>query len=215
MIADAGALGDAPEAVDVVVVGGGAAGLTLAHALRGSGRSVLVLEAGGEKEDRAVQDHYRGELTDARSHPFPHTYRRRALGGTSRIWGGRVIPYDPIDFAERPWAPGPGWPFPQEELLPYYRLAQDAAEAGPFDYDPATALPGRPAELAPGLAGSSFETRLERFSKPTDFWRRWREDLAAATDVRVATHAAVAAVRLAPAATGSTTWRWCGATAGA
>jgi len=35
---------------DVVIVGGGAAGLTLAHALSGKGLKILVLEAGGKNE---------------------------------------------------------------------------------------------------------------------------------------------------------------------
>nr|QQZ51566.1 FAD-binding protein [Phenylobacterium glaciei] len=41
--------------VDVVVVGGGAAGLTLAHALRGSGLSILLLEAGASSRRRRAE----------------------------------------------------------------------------------------------------------------------------------------------------------------
>ena len=78
------------EPQDVVIVGGGAAGLTLAHALSGKGLSILVLEAGGEKRTSEAQDFYRGEVTDPLVHPGIDRYRERAIGGTSRIWGGRT-----------------------------------------------------------------------------------------------------------------------------
>jgi len=181
---------------DVCVIGGGAAGLTLAHALIRSGLSALVLEAGGRRETKASQDIYRGELVDPRSHPWLHNFRVRAIGGASRIWGGRCIPFDPIDFEKRDWVDGPGWPFPLEDLTPYYRAAQDSAEAGAFDYDPATALPGEQIEFAPGLDGDKLRTRLERFSRPTNFWRRHEEALAKAANVRVLMDAPVTAIRL-------------------
>ena len=161
--------------IDVCIVGGGAAGLTLANALRGGGLSVLVLEAGGLKQTRRAQRIYEGELVDPKTHPWLHHFRVRAIGGASRIWGGRCIPYDPIDFESRPWAPGPGWPIGLETLTPFYLAAQEAAEAGAFDYDPASALPGEQAAMVPGLDGPVIETRLERFSRPTDRRRKSRK----------------------------------------
>ncbi|HEY2661461.1 MAG TPA: GMC family oxidoreductase [Caulobacteraceae bacterium] len=183
---------------DVCIVGGGAAGLTLAASLIDSGLAVAVLEAGGYKPDAKGLDAYSGEVADPKSHPFLHHFRVRAIGGASRIWGGRCIPFDPIDFAERPWVAGPGWPIGLQALEPYYIAAQDAAEAGPFDYDPGHALPGRPPEFAPGLDGARIETRLERFSKPTDFWRRYGDALSAAQNVKVYLNAPVTGVRLQP-----------------
>jgi len=183
--------------IDVCIVGGGAAGLTLANALRGGGLSVLVLEAGGLKQTRRAQRIYEGELVDPKTHPWLHHFRVRAIGGASRIWGGRCIPYDPIDFESRPWAPGPGWPIGLETLTPFYLAAQEAAEAGAFDYDPASALPGEQAAMVPGLDGPVIETRLERFSRPTDFWKRFGEALARDPDVQVLMNAPVLGVRLA------------------
>jgi len=184
------------DVADLCIVGAGAAGLTLAAAFIGAGRRVVLLEAGGEKQTATSQAIYEGELTDPTIHPYLHHFRVRALGGASRIWGGRCIPFDPIDFAERRWVPGPGWPISLQSLLPYYAAAQVAAEAGPFDYDPRTALPGRPVEFAPGLDGPSIETRLERFSKPTNFWTRYRQALTMARDVWVSPETPVLAVRL-------------------
>ncbi len=181
MIGEFAAIADQPPVFDVCIAGGGAAGLTLAAALIDSGLRVALLEAGGLKPDAAGLDAYKGEVADAKAHPFLHHFRVRAIGGASRIWGGRCIPFDTIDFAERPWAPGPGWPIGWQVLEPYYIAAQAAAEAGPFDYDPASALPGRPAE---------------RFSKPTDFWRRYGAALTAAQTVQVFLNAPVTFVRL-------------------
>ncbi len=198
MIDEFAAIADRPPVFDVCIVGGGAAGLTLAASLIGSGLKVAVLEAGGRQPDAKGLDAYRGEVADAKAHPFLHHFRVRAIGGASRIWGGRCIPFDPIDFAERPWAPGTGWPIGLQTLAPYYIAAQDAAEAGPFDYDPASALPGRPAEFVPGLDGVLVRTTLERFSKPTDFWRRYGAALTSAANVHVFLNAAVTGVRVKP-----------------
>lgn len=197
MIGEFSADADASLRFDICIVGGGAAGLTLAASLIDSGLSVAVLEAGGRKPDAKGLDAYKGEVADAKAHPFLHHFRVRAIGGASRIWGGRCIPYDTADFAVRPWVSGPGWPIGWQTLEPYYIAAQEAAEAGPFDYDPASALPARPAEFAPGLDGALVRTTLERFSKPTDFWRRYGDVLTAADNVHVLLNAPATAVRLA------------------
>jgi choline dehydrogenase-like flavoprotein len=186
------------EPVDVVIVGAGAAGLTLADALIGAGLDVLVLEAGAEKPSKAGQEPFEGFLADPAAHPWLHHYRLRAAGGASQLWGGRCVPFDPIDFEARPWAPGPGWPFPIETLEPFYAKAQVAAEAGAWDYDPRTALPGRPAAFAQGLDGPLIQTRLERFSRPTDFSRRFMDGLKRDSRVSVLLRAPVTAVRLTP-----------------
>jgi choline dehydrogenase-like flavoprotein len=170
--------------------------LTLARDLAGRGVSVILLEAGGLKPDARTQALYQGELADSRGHPWLHQFRVRAIGGSSRIWGGRCLPFDPIDLEPRDWIPHAGWPIAHEDLAAYYPAAQALAEAGPFDYDPATALPGKPARFAPGLETAAVTTRLERFSKPTDFWRRLGGELVASPKVRVLLNAAVTGVRL-------------------
>jgi len=182
---------------DVVIGGGGAAGLTLAHALGAAGKRVILLEAGGDKKTKASQDYYRGELTDPVVHPPTHNYRVRAMGGTSTIWGGRAIPFDAIDFEQRDWVPGSGWPFGREELADYYAKAMDASEAGRMEFCAEHALPGTQKELAPGLDGEVVQTTVERFSKPTNFWRRYGEELRNAPNVIVVKDTPVTRVQLA------------------
>jgi nucleoside-diphosphate-sugar epimerase/choline dehydrogenase-like flavoprotein len=176
------------EMADICIVGAGPAGLTLADRLAGQGRRILLIEAGGTEQTDAAQAFYAGEVADPAVHWPLDRYRVRALGGTSRIWGGRVIPYDPIDFTQRDWVPHSGWPIGVADLAPYYPAALLAAEGGAFDYTPS-------GPIVPGLDGDSLHTTVERFSRPTDFWTRYGERLARG-GVRVMSGAAVTAVRL-------------------
>nr|QQZ51565.1 hypothetical protein JKL49_11580 [Phenylobacterium glaciei] len=76
------------------------------------------------------------------------------------------------------------------------RARADRRRSRPLRLRPATALPGRPTELAPGLDSDLIATRLERFSKPTDFWKRFSPDLTNAPDVQVLLNAPLTGVRL-------------------
>lgn len=187
-----GELGECTEdlCADICIVGAGIAGLTLAARLAGRGRKIVVLEAGGSAQSDESQQFYAGEVADPSVHWPLDSYRVRALGGTGRLWGGRVIPYDPIDFADRPWVPHSGWPIGPEALAAYYPSALAAAEGGAFDYRPS-------GPLVPGLDSPYLATTVERFSRPTDFWARYGPALTA-SDVRVVTEAAVTGIALCP-----------------
>lgn len=181
---------------DVCVVGAGAAGIPLALSLSGRGLSVLLLEAGERSQDAKAQAHYQGEVADERMHSPLHRYRLRGLGGSTSLWGGRCMPYDPIDFEERAWVPHSGWPISYDGLQPWYAQANAWAEAGRFAYDARTALPSAPPMFA-GFDSAIVRTHgLERFSCPTDFGKRYRKRLEVARDVRVLTGAHCTAIRL-------------------
>src|ERR1051326_7230448 len=105
---------------DVCVVGRGAAGVALASELLSSGLDVIVLEAGDEHRSRDV-DPFKGEVVDPTRHPYLHHYRERRFGGTTAVWGGGCVPFDPIDFETRDYVPMSGWPFGDAEIAGYYR----------------------------------------------------------------------------------------------
>lgn len=198
MIVDCSVLARESIAFDLMIVGGGAAGLTLAQAAGARGLQVLLIEAGGARETNAGRRALAGELATPNVHPALDLYRVRALGGTSRLWGGRCIPLDPIDFEPRDWIPNSGWPITYSELAAYYPQAMRAAEAGENTFDPSVMLNNSQAELAPGLDGELVRTTIERFSRPTDFWKRFGDELNSSPRVHVLPETRLAEIKLHP-----------------
>lgn len=184
---------------DVCIIGAGAAGITLAVELAGTGVSVLLLESGGLKPEKDTQRLYEGAVADERLHSPPHRYRERRFGGSTTIWGGRCVPFDPIDFETRDYMPSSGWPISRDELLPYYPRANRLCEAGEFEYlaERAFKQPLRP--MIAGFRSDHFSTdSLERFSCPTDFGLRYAQALRNAPNVRVLLHSNLTTVVFHP-----------------
>lgn len=200
MIDDANRLAPGtPLHADICIVGAGAAGITLALELRASGKTVLVLESGGEGEEPDSQALYAGETADEALHPPPDKYRVRRFGGSTTIWGGRCMPFDPIDFEARPYLPHSGWPIGYADLAPHYPRANELVEAGAFAYTAETAYDGPSPPMIRGFDSEAVsQNRLERFSLPTDFARSHGAALREAANVRVLLHANVTAIRLRP-----------------
>lgn len=173
---------------DLCIIGGGPIGLSLAQALIGSGRQVTLVETGGAHRDEANESLSGGRSRSDRYAPLT-MYRRRMLGGASVIWGGRCVPYDPIDYEARDWVPHSGWPFGHDTLAPYIDRATRLADAGSPDYDARSALPDSE-PLIEGLDSNELtDSNLERFSLPTNFWKKLGPELTAAEDVRLVTEA--------------------------
>lgn len=184
---------------DVCVVGGGAAGISLALALSGQGLRILLLESGRRRRHGPTQALYAGEVADERLHSPPDKYRERRMGGSTATWGGRCVPFDPLDFETRSQVPGSGWPLSFEDLLPFYPEANELAEAGRFSYDADQALGPAAAPMIHGFDSPLVRTNsLERFSCPTDFGRRYARRLELASDVKVLLGANCTSLRLGP-----------------
>ncbi|PZQ61728.1 MAG: GMC family oxidoreductase [Sphingomonas taxi] len=192
MIADArrAALPDR-IAADLVIVGAGPAGITLALALEDAGFDIVLVEAGGDRFDKAGQEFLRAQSVSPPAHSPGEMYRRRQLGGASAVWGGRCIPFDPIDFEERPWMPAAHWPMGYDEVARFYPRAMALAEAGLAEFDAAAADPRDAAPALPGVGDDAVLERIERFSHPTDFGGWYRQRLARAPRIRLLTHAPV------------------------
>ncbi len=175
---------------DLCILGAGAAGITLALELLRSDMRIVLLEAGGTAEEPEAQALYEGEVADTSLHSPPDKYRQRRFGGSTTIWGGRCVPLDPIDFEDRPWIPRSGWPIQYDDVATHYPGANAICEAGDFTYDAERAVPGGMRPLLRDFDPVDFTTeRIERFSCPTDFGRRYHDRLASARSVRVLLHA--------------------------
>ena len=184
---------------DVCIVGAGAAGISMALSLSGQGLQVLLLEAGQAGFDAPTQDLYAGDVADARMHSPPDKYRQRRLGGSTTLWGGRCMPFDPIDFEARDCVPGSGWPISHADVAPFYPAAKEWLEAGEFAYDARQAfMPPAPPMFAGFASDTLLAEGLERFSCPTDLGQRYRARLAAAADVRLLLGVNCTGIRLKP-----------------
>jgi choline dehydrogenase-like flavoprotein len=121
---------------DVAIIGSGAGGGTLAWALAGTGKRILILERGDyvprEKDNwstRAVnlegkyntkevwRDPDGGEL-----HPHTNYY----VGGNTKFYGAALFRLRREDFGEIKHYGGisPAWPISYEDLEPYYTRAE-------------------------------------------------------------------------------------------
>ena len=135
MLIDARTL-PADETIDteICIIGGGAAGITLAREFINQPYQVCLLESGGLDYDEVTQSLYSGENVGIPYFPLKES-RARYLGGSTNLWGGWSRPLDDIDFEDRPWMPYSGWPITKADLVPYYERAQSACKLGPFEYD--------------------------------------------------------------------------------
>jgi len=100
---------------DVCIVGAGPAGITIATAFARSRFSICMLESGGLESERATQALNDGESVGPARFD-PGLCRLRALGGSSRLWGGGCVPLGRMDLAPREWVPASGWPIDFDEL---------------------------------------------------------------------------------------------------
>lgn len=167
-------------AAQVIIVGSGAAGVALGMRLAQGGVQVLLVEAGGQKVSAVAQEFYRAATIAPESHGPTHLYRRRALGGTTAIWGGRCIPFDPIDFEQRDWIAHSGWPMAYEDVAAYYGEALAVCQAGAPSADwrddflagptLARAASHGQAPMVEGVTSPDLVLdRIERFSQPANF----------------------------------------------
>src|SRR5262245_34729775 len=147
---------------DVIIIGSGAGGGTLAYHLAPSGKKILLLERGDylprEKQNWDVDEVFvnnryvsRDIWYDEQGKPFQpgsHYF----VGGATKMYGAALFRLRKEDFQERKHGDGisPAWPIAYEALEPYYTKAEqiyhvhglrgaDPTEppaSGPYPYPP-------------------------------------------------------------------------------
>ncbi len=148
---------------DIVIIGSGMGGATLAAGLAGSGAQVTILEKGEKLQDtpetrdaRAIfqRGHFRPKemWLDRDGKPFnPGNYH--VVGGNTKFYGAVLFRYRREDFAELEFPGGgisPAWPFPYEELEPWYSKAEHLYQVrGTTIEDPTEPIHSEPYPYAP------------------------------------------------------------------
>ncbi|NMN60002.1 choline dehydrogenase-like flavoprotein [Xanthobacter sp. SG618] len=172
---------------DVCVVGSGPVGIAVALACEEAGLSVLLLEAGQEQPDAFAAGLGAGHKVDEQRHAPTDIAMCRALGGTSRWWGGRCVPFDDIDFAHRPPVPDAVWPIRHAEIETYYARAAAYFGIGPARFTAPSAV---------GSLGDVEFQRLERWTPQINMGVLHRRRLETSRRITVVLGAAVTAVHL-------------------
>jgi len=125
-----------PSHFDVVIIGSGAGGGTLAQRLAPTGKSILILERGEHLPREAqnwdpkavfIQRRYRTQEKwyDKHGHPFtPNTHYW--VGGNTTFYGAALMRMRGRDFTQVQHAGGvsPAWPISLTDLAPYYAEAE-------------------------------------------------------------------------------------------
>jgi choline dehydrogenase-like flavoprotein len=142
---------------DVIIIGSGMGGATLAAALAPTGRRVLILERGERLQDSPEardpvaifqRGHFKPnetwrDISGAALHPGNYAY----VGGNTKFYGAVLLRYRAEDFAPLRHIDGttPGWPLTYAELEPFYTKAETLYRVR----GDATQDPTEPARSAP------------------------------------------------------------------
>ena len=161
------------DTYDVIIIGTGAGGGTLARHLAPSGKRILLLERGGwlprEPENWLsqsvfVENRYVSPDTwyDAKGKPFqPQVHY--FVGGATKLYGAALYRLRQKDFGELRHHDGvsPAWPISYDELEPYYTQAEQLYEVhGARGEDPTEPPASAPYPFPP----VSHEPRIQQLS---------------------------------------------------
>lgn len=203
---DARTLPNATEvSADLLIIGGGMAGIAIAKQWANTGKSVAILESGGQELSDDIQALYAGTgvmrapgNADRNIDSYLIQSRFRGLGGSGNVWGGKCAPLDPADFAERDWLERTGWPVTRAEMQPYYDRACNLLEIPLYNREfDAAPLADRP----PLAIGDGFFAAPRYFSPVSGYADRerfdhFRTEFAEAPNISIYLHANVTQIRL-------------------
>jgi choline dehydrogenase-like flavoprotein len=159
------------DSYDVIIIGTGAGGGTLARHLAPSGKKILLLERGDWlprepanwlAQDVFVENKYVSDETwyDDKGKPF-HPQVHYFVGGATKLYGAALYRLRPQDFGELRHHDGvsPAWPIGYDELEPYYTQAEHMYEVhGNHGEDPTEG----PASAPYPFPAVSHEPRIQQ-----------------------------------------------------
>src|ERR1700739_3799118 len=121
---------------DIIIIGSGAGGGTLAHALASTGKKILILERGGYlRREKANWDSHavnveakyqtREQWRDKNGNPL-HPHTNYYVGGNTKFYGAALFRLRREDLCEVRHFGGlsPAWPISYDDLEPYSLQAE-------------------------------------------------------------------------------------------
>jgi GMC oxidoreductase/FAD binding domain len=119
---------------DVLVIGGGIAGLLVATRLASAGRRILVAESGGLEQFE--ETHPLNEVKQLGDTYLGAKHGRfRCLGGTSTRWGGAMLPFQNADSIHQSTGWPVEWPISIDALTAYQSAVERLFNLGDGPYD--------------------------------------------------------------------------------
>ncbi|MCA9835889.1 MAG: GMC family oxidoreductase [Trueperaceae bacterium] len=121
---------------DIIIIGTGAGGGTLAYALKDAGAKILILERGDflpqEKENWQVESVFKENRYKPEEAWYSHTGEafkpgvHYYVGGNTKVYGAALPRFREQDFEvlEHEGGTSPAWPISYEDLEPYYTEAE-------------------------------------------------------------------------------------------
>jgi choline dehydrogenase-like flavoprotein len=166
---------------DVIIIGTGAGGGTLANFLAPSGKKILILEQGTfvprekanwDSKEVMQKERYRisemwYDKNDKAFHPETHYY----VGGNTKFYGGSLFRFREHDFEKFIHKGGisPEWPLKYQDFAPYYAQAERLYEVhGQRGIDP-TEPPNSEDYPFPPLSHEPYIQQIHNTLKDIDF----------------------------------------------
>ncbi len=112
----------APRRYDVCVIGGGAAGITLAKKLADLGKTVALCEGGSDGYEGDSQDIYAGDVVGDPYYDLDAA-RLRFFGGSTNHWAGKCRSFEEADFDRAHLGPEFEWPIGKSAFDAYLEEA--------------------------------------------------------------------------------------------
>lgn len=173
---------------EILIVGAGAVGLALAVDLARNGRAVTVLEGGPPIPPTDFRTANWGPST---GHPHAGLIagRMKALGGTTALWGGQLVPFDRGDLEAKDADGHPLWPIGYDDFAPWVERAY--ALLGVDEAGRATRTLWEKATGASADFGHGLTAHMNIWMKQPDFTRFFANEIGTLAGLKIVTDAEV------------------------
>jgi hypothetical protein len=109
------------ETTKICIIGGGTVGLFLAKKLSEKKIHTIIVEEGKEIQTKKTNTKY-NHTKSSELLLEQYTKKYSGLGGTSKVWGGQMIPFQKSDIQERNYIGVKSWNIKYEEISKYFNI---------------------------------------------------------------------------------------------